>query len=162
MLLNNLQMQVPISTESPIRYQEEYYTMNHSSCSNQERKTGLPQNIPPEVQACMSENGGMEGLAELVMSPEDIAKNSELFKALADPFRIKILSLLSIQPLCVCVIREFLQISDTRLSYHLKKLSSLNLISGNPQGNWIIYTITDRGNLALSLCIDHLTLDETD
>lgn len=113
----------------------------------------IPQNIPPLVYDCLCKNGGMEGLNNRLMSPETISKNLEFFKALSDPFRIKILSLLSIQPLCVCIIREFLQISDTRLSYHLKKLNTLDLISGSPQGNWIIYTITERGNLALSLCI---------
>lgn len=115
----------------------------------------IPQNIPPGVAECLGQNGGVEGLLNLVMTPEMIRKNTEIFKALSDPFRITILSLLSVQPLCVCIIKEFLGISDTRLSYHLKKLSNSYLISGNPQGNWIIYTITERGILALSLCRDH-------
>ncbi len=130
--------------------------MKRADCREQ-KIPAIPQNIPPKVMECLCRNGGMEGLFDLIMSPEMILKNSELFKALSDPFRIKILSLLSIQPLCVCIIREFLQISDTRLSYHLKKLSTLDLISGSPQGNWIIYTITDRGSLALSLCMDPIT-----
>lgn len=112
-----------------------------------------PPNIPPDVAACLCQNGGVEGLLEQVMTPKLIQKNVELFKALSDPFRVKILSLLSIQPLCVCIIREFLDISDTRLSYHLKKLSTSDLVEGTPQGNWIIYTITERGKLALSLCV---------
>jgi DNA-binding transcriptional ArsR family regulator len=112
-----------------------------------------PPNIPPDVAECLCQNGGVEGLLEQAMTPAMIHKNVELFKALSDPFRVKILSLLSIQPLCVCIIREFLEISDTRLSYHLKKLSTSDLILGSPQGNWIIYTITERGKLALSLCI---------
>jgi ArsR family transcriptional regulator len=88
------------------------------------------------------------------MSPESVQNNVAMFKALSDPFRITILSMLSIQPLCVCIIREMLQISDTRLSYHLKKLSSMGLIDGTSQGNWIIYELTDLGRKALSLCSD--------
>jgi len=114
----------------------------------------IPANIPPDVHEILCNNGGMEGLLEQTMPQELIKKNSGLFKALSDPFRIKILSLLSIQPLCVCIIREFLAISDTRLSYHLKKLSTEGLISGKSQGNWIIYTITDKGSRALLLCED--------
>jgi len=60
--------------------------------------------------------------------------------------------MLSVQPLCVCIIRELLDISDTRLSYHLKKLSSMGLIEGTSQGNYIIYQLTDLGVKALSLC----------
>lgn len=114
----------------------------------------IPANIPPEVQEILCENGGMEGLLEQVMPENLIMQNSDLFKALSDPFRLKILSLLSIQPLCVCIIRAILAISDTRLSYHLKKLSSEGLISGRSQGNWIIYTITEKGRHALLLCED--------
>ena len=88
------------------------------------------------------------------MSAQAVQKNTELFKALSDPFRITILSLLSHQPLCVCIIREFLEISDTRLSYHLKKLSVMGLIEGTSQGNWIIYELTDLGKNALELCVD--------
>lgn len=112
----------------------------------------IPVNIPPDVQEFLNKNGGIEGVLEQILPEELIIKNSELFKALSDPFRIKILSLLSIQPLCVCIIRELLAISDTRLSYHLKKLSTEGLISGRSQGNWIIYTITDKGRRALLLC----------
>ncbi|MBN1167719.1 MAG: winged helix-turn-helix transcriptional regulator [Methanospirillaceae archaeon] len=128
--------------------------MKCSGCGETQKITDIPQNIPPLVYECLCKNGGMEGLYSHVISPDMISKNLKLFKALSDPFRMKILSLLSIQPLCVCIIRELLQISDTRLSYHLKKLSTLNLISGSPQGNWIIYTITERGSLALSLCLN--------
>ncbi|HWQ67498.1 MAG TPA: metalloregulator ArsR/SmtB family transcription factor [Methanospirillum sp.] len=134
--------------------------MSGNKGEKREKIPTTPQNIPPDVAECLCQNGGVEGLLDLVMSPEMILKNTEIFKALSDPFRVKILSLLSIQPLCVCIIREFLDISDTRLSYHLKKLNNSGLISGNPQGNWIIYKITERGSLALSLCFDHQEIED--
>ena len=91
-----------------------------------------------------------------MMSPETVSNNVLLFKALSDPFRIQILSALSVRPLCVCIIRRVLGISDTRLSYHLKKLCSMGLIEGTSQGNWIIYSLTDLGKSALSLCSDQM------
>jgi ArsR family transcriptional regulator len=53
------------------------------------------------------------------------------------------------QPLCVCVIKSVVQIADSKLSYHLNILKEQDFISGEQQGNWIIYSITDRGRLAL-------------
>jgi len=58
---------------------------------------------------------------------------------------MKILYLLTSQPLCVCVIREIIGISDSRLSYHLSALKKAGLIEGEQQGSWIIYRISERG-----------------
>jgi ArsR family transcriptional regulator len=57
-------------------------------------------------------------------------------------------SLLS-QPLCVCVIKSVVKIADSKLSYHLSILKEQDLIVGEQQGNWIIYSITNRGRQAL-------------
>jgi ArsR family transcriptional regulator len=53
------------------------------------------------------------------------------------------------QPLCVCVIKEVVNIADSKLSYHLNILKEQDLIFGEQQGNWIIYRITDKGRQAL-------------
>ena len=128
------------------------YTMKKAACSTNCVDPAIPAKIPPEVLEPLMTIGGLEGLSNQMMSRNAVLKNVSLFKALSDPFRIKILSMLSVQPLCVCIIREMLEISDTRLSYHLKKLSTMGLIEGTSQGNWIIYELTDLGVKALSLC----------
>ena len=127
-------------------------TMHKAVCRKEDADAIIPSKIPPEVLQPLTSIGGLDGLSKLVMPPELVFHNVALFKALSDPFRIKILSMLSFQPLCVCIIRELLRISDTRLSYHLKKLSTIGLIEGTSQGNWIIYELTDLGRKALSLC----------
>lgn len=126
--------------------------MKKAICSSNCVDPAIPAKIPPEVLENLVSIGGLEGLACQIMPQNEVLKNVSLFKALSDPFRIKILSMLSVQPLCVCIIRELLKISDTRLSYHLKKLSIMGLIEGTSQGNWIIYELTDLGVKALSLC----------
>ncbi|NLV26438.1 MAG: winged helix-turn-helix transcriptional regulator [Methanomicrobiales archaeon] len=128
--------------------------MNKAVCSKKCGDSAIPARIPPEVLEPLMTIGGLEGLSNQIMPRNAIIKNVSLFKALSDPFRIKILSMLSFQPLCVCIIRELLEISDTRLSYHLKKLSTMGLIQGASQGNWIIYELTDLGVKALSLCLE--------
>jgi ArsR family transcriptional regulator len=53
------------------------------------------------------------------------------------------------QSLCVCVLKGFVRIADSKLSYHLNILKEQDLISGEQQGNWIIYSITERGRKAM-------------
>jgi ArsR family transcriptional regulator, arsenate/arsenite/antimonite-responsive transcriptional repressor len=101
--------------------------------------------IPEELQAELSGIGGIRGLCERIPPDEKIQHISALHHALSDPVRVKILHLVSIQPLCVCVIKTCLGISDSKLSYHLTILKKAALIEGKQQGNWIIYSITDRG-----------------
>lgn len=127
-------------------------TMKKAACSTDCLEPAIPARIPPEVLEPLMTIGGLEGLSNQIMPRNAVLQNVSLFKALSDPFRIKILSMLSVQPLCVCIIRELLEISDTRLSYHLKKLSTMGLIEGSSQGNWIIYELTYLGVKALSLC----------
>lgn len=76
-------------------------------------------------------------------TPDTAFHTDCLNRACADPVRLKILSLLSAQPLCVCVIKEVIGIADSKLSYHLNVLRKAGLIDGEPQGNWIIYSLTD-------------------
>ncbi|MCP1662952.1 MAG: ArsR family transcriptional regulator [Methanocalculus sp. MSAO_Arc1] len=104
--------------------------------------------IPPDVEASLAASGGLQGLQGLLAHlPEDAEAlaAASLFRALADPFRLKILALLAVQPLCVCVIRLILGISDSRLSYHLSILKKAGFIAGDQSGTWIIYRLTEEG-----------------
>ncbi|HNQ30774.1 MAG TPA: metalloregulator ArsR/SmtB family transcription factor, partial [Methanolinea sp.] len=71
------------------------------------------------------------------------------YQACADPVRLKILSLLMVQPLCVCVIKAVVKIADSKLSYHLNILKKTGMIEGEQQGQYIIYQITDKARTFL-------------
>lgn len=102
--------------------------------------------IPPDVEASLNASGGIEGLVSHLPEDAEAQAAASLFRALADPFRLKILALLAVQPLCVCVIRSVLEISDSRLSYHLSILKKADLIAGEQSGTWIIYRLTEEGD----------------
>ncbi|QSZ67206.1 ArsR family transcriptional regulator [Methanofollis aquaemaris] len=106
--------------------------------------------IPEPLEDDLAKIGGIEGLKGLIPDDDDLDHLSGRFKALADPMRLKILLLLAPGPLCVCVIREVLGIADSRLSYHLNVLKKADLITGEQQGTWIIYSLTPAGGRALS------------
>lgn len=69
-------------------------------------------------------------------------ENLELiFKALSDPIRLQILKkLYSEESVCVCKLVDMFDISQSKLSYHLKMLLSANLIDKTSQGKWNYYS----------------------
>jgi len=57
-----------------------------------------------------------------------IEKMATVLKALGEPTRLKIIKLLSIQELCVCEIESVLNISQPRVSQHLKVLKVAGIV----------------------------------
>ncbi|MGI5938067.1 MULTISPECIES: ArsR/SmtB family transcription factor [unclassified Methanoculleus] len=101
--------------------------------------------LPPDVEESLCRCGGIAGLTGQLPGDDLLKRESALFRALADPLRLKILAMLAVQPLCVCVIKAVLGIADSKLSYHLSVLKKMGLIAGEAQGNWIIYRLTADG-----------------
>ncbi|NYT06955.1 MAG: winged helix-turn-helix transcriptional regulator [Methanomicrobiales archaeon] len=98
--------------------------------------------IPREIADSLCSCGGVEGLVERLPPDVLFLRMREWYQACADPVRLKILSLLMVQPLCVCVIKSVVKMADSRLSYHLTILKKAGMIDGEQQGYYIIYRIT--------------------
>ena len=65
-----------------------------------------------------------------------------IFIALSDPIRLDILKkLYSAESVCVCELTDIFDISQSKLSYHLKLLLSANLISKTSKGKWNFYSV---------------------
>ena len=64
-----------------------------------------------------------------------------LFQAFADSYRAQIVELLRNQEICACDIAEYLGITQSKLSFHLKILRKANLIQGRQEGRWIYYRL---------------------
>jgi ArsR family transcriptional regulator, arsenate/arsenite/antimonite-responsive transcriptional repressor len=72
------------------------------------------------------------------------------FHALSDPIRIRVLELLRSQELCVCDLCEQLDnISQSKLSFHLKILKEAELIQPRHEGRWIYYRLNLSQFIAL-------------
>jgi ArsR family transcriptional regulator len=115
----------------------------------QEKCCILGKDLPDPIQKELDNQGGMDGLLSRIPDPTVLYASSRFYQALADPIRLTIMYSLLSQCLCVCVIKEVVNIADSKLSYHLSILKEQEFIVGEQQGNWIIYSITDRGRLAL-------------
>jgi ArsR family transcriptional regulator len=113
------------------------------------------KDLPDSIQKELDKKGGMEGLLARIPDASALHAGSRLHQALSDPIRLTVMYALLSQPLCVCVIKAVVNIADSKLSYHLTILKEQDFIIGEQQGNWIIYSITDRGRQALK-CTEHL------
>jgi ArsR family transcriptional regulator, arsenate/arsenite/antimonite-responsive transcriptional repressor len=66
------------------------------------------------------------------------------FAALADPVRLRLLSLLASAPageVCVCELVEPLGRSQPTVSHHLKVLAEAGLVTGEKRGRWVWYRV---------------------
>jgi ArsR family transcriptional regulator len=66
-----------------------------------------------------------------------------IFKALSDETRLRILKLLEKGELCVCDIVASLDMIQPKVSFHLGVLKDAGLIKDRKQGKWIHYSIDD-------------------
>ncbi|MBQ2652025.1 MAG: winged helix-turn-helix transcriptional regulator [Methanobrevibacter sp.] len=68
---------------------------------------------------------------------------SEFFKIFGNPTRLKIISLLSIEDLCVCDICEALDLNQTTVSNQLRILRANNIVKYQKEGKMARYSLTD-------------------
>lgn len=69
-----------------------------------------------------------------------------LFKALSDETRLRIMVLLSEKELCVCQIEAALGLPQVRVSRHLTILRSMGLVKTRRDGLWIYYSLEKAKN----------------
>ena len=70
---------------------------------------------------------------------------ANVFKALGDVNRIRILKLLRNGEKCSCKLLEALEISQPTLSHHMKILCDAEIVKGRRDGKWVHYSINCEG-----------------
>jgi ArsR family transcriptional regulator len=70
-------------------------------------------------------------------------KTAEILKALSDPTRLRIVSLLRHGELCVCDLTEALQIPQSTISRHLATLKNAGWVKARRSGKWMHYMLLD-------------------
>lgn len=81
---------------------------------------------------------------KLVMLGEDVVGSlAELFKALGDMTRVKILFALMTRELCVCDLAAVIGASESAVSHQLRLLRTLRLIKFHRDGKTLYYSLAD-------------------
>lgn len=66
-----------------------------------------------------------------------------LFKALADQTRLRLISLIGDSEVCVCFLVEILKTSQPKISRHLAYLRRAQIVTARREGKWIHYRLTE-------------------
>jgi ArsR family transcriptional regulator, arsenate/arsenite/antimonite-responsive transcriptional repressor len=96
---------------------------------------------------CPPEDGGAECCAPLACEPLPESGAQELallFRAVADPVRLRLLSLIACHPggeSCVCDLLDAFDMTPPSISYHLKILREAGLLSSERRGTWVYYRV---------------------
>jgi ArsR family transcriptional regulator len=82
-------------------------------------------------------------LASPTLDEKEAEATAELFKALADPARVRILNALarSDHPVCACDFEPVLGLSQPTVSHHLKKLTEAGLLERQQRGRWAYFSL---------------------
>jgi ArsR family transcriptional regulator len=86
------------------------------------------------------------------LEPADAEALAGALRVLADPARLRILSLLQAQPsgeACVCHLTEPLGLTQPTVSHHLKVLLQAGLVERDKRGSWAYYRIREEPLAAL-------------
>jgi ArsR family transcriptional regulator, arsenate/arsenite/antimonite-responsive transcriptional repressor len=83
------------------------------------------------------------------------------FKALGDPVRLRLLSLIAARgggEVCVCELTDAFTVSGPTISHHLRVLREAGLIDSERRGTWVYYWVVPATLSALSQLLDVSTV----
>jgi ArsR family transcriptional regulator len=82
------------------------------------------------------------------MPSQTAADLAQRLKALADPVRLRILSIVLAHAeaeACVCDITDAFDLAGPTVSHHLKVLRQAGLVTSDKRGTWVFYRVTPEG-----------------
>jgi len=106
---------------------------------------------PAQTAACC------QPLVRETLTPETAARVSPLLKALADPVRLRLLSLIASHEAgeaCVCDLNDAFDLSQPTISHHLKVLHDSGLLERSKRGVWVYYAVRRDALSDLATLID--------
>jgi DNA-binding transcriptional ArsR family regulator len=112
-------------------------------------KSSLPKLQPcqsEEVPGCDASLVHLEQVRQVqpeVMSLDQAQQMAEFFSALADPSRLRLMSALASQELCVCDLAAAVKVSESAVSHQLRILRSQRLVKYRRVGRNVYYSLAD-------------------
>ena len=101
-------------------------------------------------------------LASDPLSQEQAVELSRLFKAMADPVRLRLLSLIASHTggeACVCDLTDAFDLTGPTISHHLKVLKDAGLLASERRASWVYYSVVPEALRDLSAVLSVATDD---
>ncbi|MGC4768007.1 ArsR/SmtB family transcription factor [Micromonospora sp. DT44] len=94
-------------------------------------------------------------LAVRPMDAEQAAVVAPMFKALGDPVRLRLMSMIaSVPEICVCDLTPAFDLSGPTISHHLKVLREAGLVDSERRGTWVWYRVEPEAFRQLGVLLD--------
>ena len=89
-----------------------------------------------------------------ILPMAEAQRRAELFSVLADPNRLRLLSALANQELCVCDLAAGLKMGASAVSHQLRVLKSMRMVNYRKEGRNVYYSLADSQAIDLhkSIC----------
>lgn len=97
---------------------------------------------------CFNKNK-VNKIKKAILPIESLCMLSEVFKAISDVTRLKIILALKDGELCVCDISHILGVSLSAVSHQLRILRNLRLVKYRSEGRMVFYSLADRRMISL-------------
>ncbi len=90
------------------------------------------------------------------LAPEQAGDLAKSFKALADPVRLRLLSLITSanREICVCDLTTAFDLTGPTISHHLKVLREAGLVDSERRGTWVYYWARPENLRPLAALLD--------
>lgn len=118
-------------------------------------------NSLPKCQSHVSNTEKIAIFEDKILSSDKAQRMAEFFSLLGDANRLRILSILAHEELCVCDLAMMLEMSESAVSHQLRTLRTMRLVSYQKRGRKVFYRLQDHHVIALyQTVVEHL--DETE
>ncbi len=86
----------------------------------------------------------VEKVNQTLPSLEMTSETAEIFKALSDPTRLRIVQALLLEELCVCDLSAIVDVSVSAISHQLRLLRAMRIVKFRKQGKQVYYSLDDE------------------
>lgn len=94
---------------------------------------------------------------DYAMGANAAAQVAATLKALADPLRVRMLSLIAGSPtgeVCVCNIATLADVTQPTISYHLKLLKEVGVLTSQRRASWVFYSVAPQARHAVTTLLE--------
>ncbi len=105
------------------------------------------------LAATASEQACCTSVTRGILSADEAERLARSFKALSDPTRVRLLSLIAAAEggkACICDMTEVVGLSQPTVSHHMRQLTEAGIVTREQRGRWAYYAVVPGALDALS------------
>jgi ArsR family transcriptional regulator, lead/cadmium/zinc/bismuth-responsive transcriptional repressor len=104
----------------------------------------LQESDAPSCETTLVHLDQVRQVQPVLLPMQSAQRMAEFFGVLADPTRLRLLSALVSQELCVCDLAAGLKMSESAVSHQLRVLRAMRLVKYRKEGRNVYYSLADH------------------